>query len=67
MVLISMDMSKPTKEVLRFISENQKLAGFSGRISKKTAHFTPDMDKIAKTAKQFGAQTPIPKTKHNHE
>jgi predicted HTH domain antitoxin len=45
-------------QVLKFISENQKLAGFSGHISKEVAEFEPDMREIARNAKRFGAQVP---------
>jgi hypothetical protein len=51
-------MGKPSKEVLKVISGSMKLSGFSGKISKKTADYVPDMREIAKSAKQFGAQIP---------
>jgi len=50
-------------EVLKFISENQKLAGFSGHISKETANYEPDMQEIARSAKRFGAQIPKRRSK----
>jgi hypothetical protein len=45
---------------LKVISENQRLAGFSGRIMKTTATHEVDMDAIADSAKRFNAQIPSP-------
>jgi hypothetical protein len=50
--------SRLTPEHLRFISENQQMEGFSGRITKKTANHEPDMDEIAASAAPLNAQTP---------
>jgi hypothetical protein len=50
-------------EDLKFISENQKLAGFSGRITNATATHEVDMDEIAESAKRFGAQIPSPQNR----
>jgi hypothetical protein len=49
-------------EVLKFISENQKMAGFSGHISRETASYKPDMSQISNSAKRFGAQVPSAQT-----
>ena len=53
------------KEVLKFVSESQKLAGLSSHISEATASYAPDMDKIRKAAKKFGAQVPAFRGKLN--
>jgi len=60
-------MSKPTKELLRFISEDQKLASFSGRISKRTASYTPDMEKISNALKRMGTKAPMSKSRQPHK
>jgi hypothetical protein len=52
-----------SKETLRFISENQRLSGFSGRITKKTAVHEVDMDEIAASAKRLNAQIPCPENR----
>ena len=44
--------------ILKFISENQQVAGFSGKISKATAMHEVGMDAIAESAARFGAQIP---------
>lgn len=49
---------KPTPDELKFISENQKLSGFSGHISPETAAHEIDLDEIAKAAPHLQAQTP---------
>jgi hypothetical protein len=49
---------KATPEELKFISENMKLAGFSGKITAATRDHETDMEAIAKSAKEFGAQVP---------
>ncbi len=46
--------------ILKFISENQRLAGFSGQITEKTATHEVDMDAIAESAARHGAQIPSP-------
>jgi hypothetical protein len=43
---------------LKFTSDNQKIEGFSGRISDKTASHCPNMDEIAESAAKFKAQIP---------
>jgi hypothetical protein len=43
---------------LKFISENQKLSGFPGRLNKRVVAHKPDMKKIAESAKHLNAQTP---------
>jgi hypothetical protein len=52
-----------SSEILRFISENQQLAGFSGRISHETATHQVDMDAIAASAKRLKAQIPAPQNR----
>jgi hypothetical protein len=49
---------RPSAADLKFASENQQLAGFSGRISEETARYEVDMNEIAKSAARFGAQVP---------
>ena len=50
--------SKLIKADLKFVIESQKLAGFPGKISKSVLNHKPDMRKIRRAAKKFGAQTP---------
>jgi hypothetical protein len=52
-----------SKDVLKFVSENQRLSGFSGRITKKIAMHEPDMNKIVASAKRFNAQIPSPQNR----
>ena len=58
--------TKPRRRVrltpadLQFISQNQQMEGFSGRITKETANHEPDMDEIAASAKHLNAQIPSP-------
>lgn len=54
---------RPSDEDLKFISENQQLSGFSGRITKATAMHEVDMDAIAESAKRFNAQIPSPQNR----
>jgi len=51
---------RPSAADLKFISENQQLSGFSGRISEEMAMYEVDMDEIAESAARFGAQIPSP-------
>jgi len=41
---------------LQFISDNQKLEGFSGRISAEVAAYRPDLKEIAASVEQFREQ-----------
>lgn len=41
---------------LQFVSENQQLEGFSGKISDKVAAYRPDLKEIAASVKQFRSQ-----------
>lgn len=43
---------------LKFTSDNQKLEGFSGQISEKTAGHSPNMAEISESAAKFKAQIP---------
>jgi len=47
-----------SKEDLQFVSENQRMEGFSGQITHATAEHRPDMKVIAKSAIRFNAQVP---------
>jgi hypothetical protein len=49
-----------SEQVLKFVSENQRLEGFSGQITEETATHQPDMEEIAQSAKRFNAQVPSP-------
>jgi ribosomal protein L28 len=49
---------KMSAAVLKFISENQKLSAFSGRITSRTAKHKVDLDAIAESAARIGAQIP---------
>lgn len=48
---------------LEFISGNQQMEGFSGRITEETARPQPDMDLIAESAARLGAQIPSPQNR----
>jgi hypothetical protein len=50
-------------KVLKFISENQQMEGFSGDITEATAMHEVDMDAVAESAARFGAQIPSPKNR----
>src|ERR1051325_6053531 len=54
---------KLTPAELRFISENQRLAGFSGETTSETAAHEVDLDEIAKSSARLGAQIPSPKNR----
>lgn len=54
---------KLTRAELKFISENQRLAGFSGEITPETAAHEVDLDELAKSAARLGAQIPSPKNR----
>ena len=43
---------------LQFIVESQKLAGLPGRISTSVLDYEPDLKRITRSAKKFGAQVP---------
>ena len=49
---------RASEEDLQFVSENQKMAGFSGRITRAIAKHQPDMQEIASSARRFNAQVP---------
>jgi len=49
---------KPTAEDLAFVSANQQLAGFPGKITEEIAAHRPNMEEIIESAKRFGAQIP---------
>ncbi len=49
---------------LEFLSANQQLEGFPGKITPEIAAHRPNMDKIAASARRFGAQVP---TKENRQ
>jgi len=43
---------------LRFISQNEQLEGFSGKITDAVRQHKPDMEGLKAAAKRFGAQIP---------
>ncbi len=43
---------------LAFISANQQLEGFEGKITEAVARHQPNMEEIAEEARRFGAQVP---------
>ena len=43
---------------LKFISENQRIEGFSGDISEAVKQHSPDMNELVAVSKKFGAQIP---------
>src|SRR5262245_61647974 len=46
------------EEELAFVSANQQLEGFDGKITEAVANHQPDMEAIAEAAQRFGAQVP---------
>lgn len=48
---------------LQFLSHNQQLEGFPGKITEDVAAHQPDMKQIAESAKKFGAQVPTEKNR----
>ena len=53
-------LSESKKEqILKFISENMQLSGFSGKITPEIMKYEPDMKEIAESARHLGAQVPI--------
>lgn len=53
--------ARVSAEDLKFISENQRLSGFLGKITPAMRAYKPDRRAIAKSAKRFGAQVPSSK------
>lgn len=49
---------KPSAQDLAFLSENQQLEGFPGKITEELAAHRPNMEQIVESAKRFGAQVP---------
>jgi hypothetical protein len=47
-----------SQEEMRFVTENQLLSGYSGRIARNTEEHQPDKKEIAKSAIGFNAQIP---------
>ena len=43
---------------LEFLSANQQLEGFPGKITEEVAAHQPDLETIAESARRFGAQIP---------
>ena len=43
---------------LRFISQNERLEGFSGEITEELRQHRPDLKEIEAVARRFGAQIP---------
>ena len=50
--------ARVAKADLAFVSENQQLEGFPGRVSESVAAHQPDIELIARAARKFGAQVP---------
>ena len=50
--------AREAKADLAFVSENQQLEGFPGRVSESVASHKPDFKLIAQAARKFGAQMP---------
>jgi hypothetical protein len=51
---------KATLSDLRLVSENQRMDGFSGRISQTDKDHETNMETVSHSAEQLGAQIPIP-------
>jgi hypothetical protein len=54
---------RPSAKDLKFASENQQLAGFSGKIGKTATMHEVDKDAIAASAVRMGAQVPSPQNR----
>ena len=50
--------AKASSADLEFLSANQQLEGFPGKITEAVAAHEPDLKKIAASARRFGAQIP---------
>ena len=48
----------PTEAELRFISQNERLEGFSGEINEELRQHRPDLKEIEAVARRLGAQIP---------
>ena len=46
------------EEELRFVSENQRMEGFSGEITEAVRQHRPDLKEIEAVARRLGAQLP---------
>ena len=47
-----------TEAELRFISQNERLEGFSGEITEAVRQHRPDLKEIEAVARRFGSQIP---------
>ena len=45
---------------LRFVSENQRLEGFSGEITEAVRRYQPSFEELKAVSERFGAQIPKP-------
>ena len=43
---------------LRFISQNQQMEGFSGKITEAMRQYKPDLEELKAVSKRFSAQIP---------
>ena len=43
---------------LKFVSENQRLEGFSGEITEAVRQHRPNLEELQAVARRFGAQVP---------
>ena len=55
---VSKDPTAALEADLRFISENQRLEGFSGDITEAVRQHRPDLEDLKAISKKFGAQMP---------
>jgi len=55
---VSKDPTAALEADLRFISENQRLEGFSGDITEAVRQHRPDLEELRAVSKKFGAQVP---------
>jgi len=51
-------LSTPTEADLKFLSENQRMEGFSGEIPPQLRQHMPDLNELEAVAERFGAQAP---------
>jgi hypothetical protein len=57
---------KASAEDLEFLSANQQLEGFPGKITEAIAAHQPDMKEMVASAKRFGAQVPTEGNRKRH-
>jgi len=57
--------AKLSAKDLEFISANQRLEGFEGKITEAVVEHVPNIEEITESARRFGAQ--VPDEKHRNQ